>query len=118
MRTDTTIALPVITVIALIMCQGCATVAQFGTAVGEAAGVITSDQAASINRSAEAVGKTFESITPEQEYFIGRAVAATVLVAYKPYDDPDANQYGRDQRLCRAGRVDHDFARYDHADSQ
>ena len=29
------------------------------------------------------LGKTFEQITPEQEYYIGRAVAANVLSAYK-----------------------------------
>lgn len=72
---------------------GCSTVAQYGTLVGEAAGVITSDQAASINRTAVAAEKTVQDITPEQEYYIGRSVAATVLEAYKPYDQAELNQY-------------------------
>ena len=72
---------------------GCSTVVQYGTLAGEAAGVITSDQAASINRSAVAAEKTFQDITPEQEYYIGRSVAATVLEMYKPEDQADLNAY-------------------------
>ena len=72
---------------------GCATVAQVGTLAGEAAGVITPEQAASINRTAVAAEKTFQDITPEQEHYIGRSVAATVLATYKPYDQAALNQY-------------------------
>ncbi len=72
---------------------GCSTVAQVSTMAGQAAGVITSEQAASINRTAVAVEKTFKDITPEQEYYIGRSVAATVLSTYKPYDQAALNQY-------------------------
>ena len=72
---------------------GCSTVAQYSTMAGEAAGVITADQAQSINRTAVAAEKTFQDITPEQEYFIGRSVAATVLATYKPYDQAALNQY-------------------------
>ena len=38
--------------------------------------------------TAKALSRSFEEITPEQEYYIGRAVAATVLQTYAPYDDP------------------------------
>ena len=72
---------------------GCSTVAQVGTLAGQAAGVITPEQAESINRTAVAVEKTFKDITPEQEYYIGRSVAATVLATYKPYDRPALNAY-------------------------
>lgn len=72
---------------------GCETVAQYGTMAGQAAGVITPDQAQSINRVAVATEKTFKDITPEQEYYIGRSVAATVLATYKPYNQPALNQY-------------------------
>lgn len=36
-------------------------------------------------KSAPAVQKSFEDITPEQEYYIGRAVGATILAQYSPY---------------------------------
>ena len=72
---------------------GCSTVAQVSTLAGQATGVITAEQAASINRTAEAVEKTFKDITPEQEHYIGRSVAATVLATYKPYDQAALNAY-------------------------
>ena len=72
---------------------GCASVAGVVASAGQAAGVITPEQAESINKSAQAVEKTFQDITPEQEYYIGRSVAATVLVTYKPYDNKKANDY-------------------------
>ncbi len=61
---------------------GCSTVAQVGTLAGQASGVLTAQQAESINRAAVAVEKTYQDITPEQEHYIGRSVAATVLAAY------------------------------------
>lgn len=72
---------------------GCASVARVGASVGEAAGVITPQQASSIVKSAEAVDKTLEDITPEQEYYIGRAVGATIITTYKVYDNNSANTY-------------------------
>jgi predicted Zn-dependent protease len=72
---------------------GCASVTQIGTAVGQATGAITPEQANSINRTAAAVEKTFQDITPEQEYYIGRSVAATVLTKYKAGKGEEANQY-------------------------
>ncbi len=40
-----------------------------------------------------AVQKSFEDITPEQEYYIGRAVAATVLDQYDPFPESVGNAY-------------------------
>ena len=75
---------------------GCETVnAVVGAAADAAAagGVITTNQAASINRTSQAVTKTFQDITPEQEYYIGRTVAATVLIGYKPQAAESLNGY-------------------------
>jgi beta-barrel assembly-enhancing protease len=78
---------------ALALWAGCAAVTEMGTSIGQATGLVTSQQAESINRSAQAVEKTFQDITPEQEYYIGRSVAATVLATYKPFDMEKANAY-------------------------
>jgi len=81
---------------ALLAIAGCKTldiVAQAGTAVGVATGTISADQAESINKGSAAVGKAFEKLTPEQEFYIGRSVAATILSSYAPYDNADANTY-------------------------
>ena len=47
----------------------------------------------SIVKSYQAVSKSFEDITPQQEYYIGRTVGARILQKYKPYDHPTANRY-------------------------
>lgn len=77
----------------LLAGPGCETVTELGTAVGEATGAINSEQGESIRRGSKAIAKTFEDITPEQEYYIGRAVSASVLAKYSPYDNPKANEY-------------------------
>ncbi len=83
-------------VLAFGLVSGCETVntlAEVGTAVGVASGKLTEDQAAGINRSTRAVTKTFEDITPEQEYYIGRTVAANILATYKAYPATALNEY-------------------------
>ena len=85
-------ALPLI-VVFLSGCKTLDTISQIGTSIGVATGTISQQQAASIKKTSSAVGKTFESITPEQEYYIGRAVAATILKTHKPYDNKHANHY-------------------------
>jgi len=74
-------------------CESLDSVAKLGTSLGMATGQISEEQAASINKSAEAVQKSFEDLTPEQEYYIGRAVGAVILDDYPPYDDQKANDY-------------------------
>jgi predicted Zn-dependent protease len=79
-----------------LLVAGCGTlskVAEMGTAVAVATGTITTDQAQSINKSVQAVDKVFEDITPEQEYYIGRTVAATILSQDKPFDNQAATDY-------------------------
>jgi len=48
--------------------------------------IIDHDTADIISLSARAFGSAAENATPEQEYFIGRAVAANILSNYKVYD--------------------------------
>lgn len=79
--------------LAVVFASGCATVANIGATVGEAAGVITPAQGQSMRRVGEAADKTFADITPEQEYYIGRTVGATIASTYKVYDREEANRY-------------------------
>jgi predicted Zn-dependent protease len=72
---------------------GCASVAKIGTSIAQGEGLIDSTQSQSINRVAKAADKSFEDIDPEQEYYIGRAVAATILNTYPPADDEALNRY-------------------------
>ena len=80
----------------LWMTTGCETfnqLTELGTSIAVASGSISSNEAASINRTTRAVSKTFDDITPEQEYYIGRTVTATVLLGYQPLPTAKLNWY-------------------------
>ncbi len=47
----------------------------------------------SFNKTKGAVAKSFQDFTPEQEYYIGRSVAAVILSKYPPYWNPRTNDY-------------------------
>ena len=88
--------LPLLAIALLVQLAGCKLLevaTQAGTAVGVAAGTISVDQADSINKGSAAVGKAFDKLTPEQEYYIGRSVAATILSSYSAFDNKAANDY-------------------------
>lgn len=74
----------------VLVLTGCAAVTQLGTTVGVATGKITEDQKKALDTSS---AKASEKITPEQEYYIGRSVAATLLTTYKPYEQEAATRY-------------------------
>lgn len=73
-----------------LVLTGCAAVTKLGTTVGVATGKITDEQKQNLDKSSE---KASEKITPEQEYYIGRSVAATILTTYKSFDQEAANRY-------------------------
>lgn len=74
-------------------CKTLESVTNVGATLAEATGTISSSQASSIRRSGKAVAKSFEDFTPEQEYYIGRAVGAAVVKQYRPYTGRKENQY-------------------------
>jgi len=69
--------------VVVISCQSVMKVADVGAQVAGATGVINQNTANAISQSARAIGTAAEEITPEQEYYIGRAVAANVLSSYR-----------------------------------
>jgi predicted Zn-dependent protease len=74
-------------------CQAALTSTAKVTTQAEKAGVIRPSTAKSIKKSTDAVAKTQEEFTPEQEYYIGRSVAAVILNKYPPYMNQPANEY-------------------------
>lgn len=87
------ISLVLLAIILLSACETMQPMVDVATSVGVASGKITQSQADSLTRTTKAVGKTFEDITVEQEYYLGRAVAASVLYQYPPYDQSELNHY-------------------------
>ncbi|MDA8126455.1 MAG: M48 family metalloprotease [Deltaproteobacteria bacterium] len=85
--------LPLLALLFLTSCQTMESAAQIATAIGQSTGTITESQAESIRKSAQAVARSAEEFTPEQEYYIGRSVGAVVLAKYKPFDQAQVSQY-------------------------
>jgi len=80
----------VLLILALNACQHVSTLAQ-AAANND---IIDRDTANIISLSAMAFVSAAEDITPEQEYYIGRSVAAQILTVYKIWDeDPEFTTY-------------------------
>lgn len=77
----------------LCACESVQPAIDIGAAAGVASGFMSQTHADSLKKTGTAMGKSFQDITPEQEYYIGRAVAATILAQYAPYNDEQANLY-------------------------
>jgi predicted Zn-dependent protease len=67
---------------------GCGEMGEVGAEIGRATGVLTDSEAESVKRGAAAVEKSWQNLTPEQEYYIGRAVAAQVIESYPRWISP------------------------------
>ncbi|MCK9197166.1 MAG: M48 family metalloprotease, partial [Syntrophales bacterium] len=77
----------------LISCATVETMTNVATEVAVQSGTISRSQGDSISKSTRAVSKSLEDFTPEQEYYIGRSVGATVLVKYQGLANTKANSY-------------------------
>lgn len=85
-----------ITVLILILtfsCQSFSTFTKYSSAFAAQSGLISAEQANALTETAKAGEKVTEDITPEQEYYIGRAVGAAVLSQYKVYENDAATLY-------------------------
>lgn len=72
---------------------GCAAATKVGTELAVASGRLSRDQADSLQKTAVAMEKTFEDLSPEQEHYIGRAVAANLLATYPLREAPALDTY-------------------------
>ncbi|QTQ13380.1 M48 family metalloprotease [Treponema parvum] len=80
----------------LLILSSCSSVMNIASAAAEAAGsagIVDPNIASSVSSSAAAIGKAAETVTPEQEYYIGRAVAGNILENYKVFDSAKAQKY-------------------------
>jgi predicted Zn-dependent protease len=83
LRSDTRYTLLVSILIISVSFFSCATAGNIIGEVGVATGFFGEKTAAAIKNSGVAFSNAFEEITPEQEYYIGRAVAANILSKYR-----------------------------------
>ena len=92
---------PVVALIVLLPLAGCSSLLGafspgnimdigLGAAAGNPSDVEKANQLQQVGKSIQSAS---EEITPDQEYYIGRAVAATVLSSYPAWDSKAANDY-------------------------
>jgi len=74
----------------LLALAACGTVESVGKGIFESKTGVDADRAAT---AAKKLSKSFEDMTPEQEYYLGRAVAAEVLAGTPVVSDPAAVAY-------------------------
>jgi len=73
----------VLSLLLALFLTGCAEVVQMGTAVGEGMGKISREDREAIDRVAKETAKAARPMTEQEEYYVGRAVAATILGRYR-----------------------------------
>ena len=56
-------------------------------------GLVSGSQADALVKAGSHVAKAAESLSEEEEYYVGRGVAATVLSKYRPYQNSEAAAY-------------------------
>jgi predicted Zn-dependent protease len=72
---------------------GCASVVEVGTTAAQQAGVITKQEKDYYDRRARETESAVRPMTDREEYYVGRAVAATVLGSYRLYQDDRLTRY-------------------------
>jgi predicted Zn-dependent protease len=79
--------------LSLVLLPNCAEVVQVGTTIGEGMGKISPQDKDSIDRAAVQTAKAARPMTDEEEYYVGRAVAATILGQYRLYANDRLTSY-------------------------
>jgi predicted Zn-dependent protease len=72
---------------------GCAEVVQVGTAVGQGMGKISKEDKEAIDRMANQTAKAVRPMTDQEEYYVGRAVGATILGQYRLFPNERLTAY-------------------------
>jgi len=75
---------------AAVSCKHIMAITDFGVQAAKTAGIIDQNAVNAINASNRAISSALEEITPEQEYYIGRAVAANILSNYRLWNGSQA----------------------------
>ncbi len=77
----------------LLLVPGCAELSQMVTTLGEEAGILSAQEEEERQQLVDESTSAVRPMTDQEEYFLGRAVAATILSRYRLYDDPRWTHY-------------------------
>lgn len=82
-------SLATLALLVLCGCESMNALVATGASLAADVGVISTGQADAMRK----LGDSFKDITPEQEYYLGRAVGATLVTSYRPWQKSAAEQY-------------------------
>jgi predicted Zn-dependent protease len=71
-----------VAVLAVLACAGASKLVEKGAGIAEAGGYISERDKEALQKGARVARRTFQDLTEEEEYYIGRAVAARILDRY------------------------------------
>ena len=86
-------SLTIMVALGILVFTGCAHVVEVGTTAAHDAGLITKPEKDYYDRRAQETESSVRPMTDREEYYVGRAVAATVLGRYRPCRDERLNLY-------------------------
>ncbi len=81
------------TSLVVLACAGAAKLVEKGASVAEAGGYISERDKEALQKGAKVARNTFQDLTEEEEYYIGRAVAARILDKYPLAADSKLTSY-------------------------
>lgn len=76
-----------------ILLLGCAEIVQVGTTIGTEMGKMSPEDKARLDRMAVATAKAVRPMTEREEFYVGRAVAATILSQYRLFAHEPSTRY-------------------------
>lgn len=80
-------------VLMLALSSGCTMLTEAAAQAAALTGKVDPDHVRAVAKTGKAAAKAMETITPSEEYYLGRAVTASVLAQYKPYENKEAGRY-------------------------
>ena len=92
-----------------LLSAGCAEVMQVGTTVGAGMGKISMEDKERLDRLAQQTERAARPMTDQEEYYLGRAVAATILGQYPLYRNERLTRYLNEIGQSLALASDHPF---------
>lgn len=84
---------PVVCAVCCLLTVSCAVSNSLFESMSTVGEITGSSILSSVGKAGSAVSKASETITPEQEYYIGRAVAATLFESYTLYQNQKLTEY-------------------------
>ena len=66
---------------------------QIGASILSSTGYVSASEANTLMKAGEGIAKGLKSLSPEEEHYLGRGVAATILAKYKPYRNAEITSY-------------------------